>query len=153
MRCQIFWCDFDGHRLPSSANPNKRWLAFRRKLAKGTSASWLKLYCLPSTGTSFSSFSLSKCYNFELTIVFILKLRSRTKEITIRAVRRSKRSGSKVYVLIGSSEFLLNILPYFQANNSSSSSPAKYVLVAADSWNSNFTEGIEEIDNTRRSLF
>ena len=61
--------------------------------------------------------------------------------MTIRAVRRSKRSGSKVYLLIGSSEFLLAVLPHFQANNTVGS-PSKYVLVAADNWNSNFTEGI-----------
>ena len=61
--------------------------------------------------------------------------------MTIRAVRRSKRSGSKVYVLIGSSEFLLTVLPHFQANNSSGPL-SKYVLVAEDNWNSNFSEGI-----------
>lgn len=59
----------------------------------------------------------------------------------MRAVRRSKRSGSKVYVLIGSSEFLLNVLPYFNSNGTSTDPPAKFVLVAADSWNSNFSRG------------
>lgn len=66
--------------------------------------------------------------------------------MTVRAVRRSKRSGSKVYVLIGSSEFLLTILPHFQANNATGTSSAKYVLLAADSWNSNFTEGILKLN-------
>lgn len=61
--------------------------------------------------------------------------------MTVRAVRRSKRSGSKVYVLIGSSEFLLNVLPYFNVNGTSSNPPAKFVLVAADNWNSNFSAG------------
>lgn len=60
--------------------------------------------------------------------------------MTIRAVRRSKRSGSKIYVLIGSSEFLLNILPHFEVSNTSSP-PMKYVLLAADNWNSNFSQG------------
>lgn len=72
---------------------------------------------------------------------YCLKKKSRTKEMSVRAVRRSKRSGSKVYLLIGSSEFLLAVLPYFQANNTTGSH-YKYVLVAADNWNSNFTEGI-----------
>ena len=65
---------------------------------------------------------------------------ARTKETTVRAVRRSKRSGSKIYVLIGSSEFLLHVLPFFQANTSNNA-PSKYVLVAADSWFGNFSKG------------
>lgn len=64
----------------------------------------------------------------------------RTKDMTIRAVRRSKRSGSKIYVLIGSSEFLLSVLPHFEASNSSGVS-AKFVLLAADNWYSNFSQG------------
>ncbi|XP_032778163.2 uncharacterized protein LOC116916942 isoform X1 [Daphnia magna] len=71
-------------------------------------------------------------------------INSRTKEMSVRAVRRSKRSGSKVYLLIGSSEFLLAVLPYFQAN-STTGSHYKYVLVAADNWNSNFTEEVAAI--------
>lgn len=62
--------------------------------------------------------------------------------MTVRAVRRSKRSGSKVYLLIGSSEFLLAVLPHFQASNNTTGPQYKYVLVAADNWNSNFTQGI-----------
>ncbi|EFX79281.1 hypothetical protein DAPPUDRAFT_319707 [Daphnia pulex] len=67
----------------------------------------------------------------------------KTKEMTVRAVRRSKRSGSKVYLLIGSSEFLLAVLPHFQANSTNTNS-SKYVLVAADNWNSNFTEEVAQ---------
>ena len=59
--------------------------------------------------------------------------------MTVRVVRRTKRSGSKVYVLIGSSEFLLSVLPYFQSNPTSA---LKYVLVAADNWSANFSYGI-----------
>ena len=67
----------------------------------------------------------------------------RTKDMTVRVVRRTKRSGSKVYVLVGSSEFLLSVLPYFHSN----STPAlKYVLVATDNWSSNFSYGIFSID-------
>ena len=60
--------------------------------------------------------------------------------MTVRVVRRTKRSGSKVYVLMGSSEFLLSVLPYFQSNSTPS---LKYVLVATDNWSSNFSYGIQ----------
>ena len=67
------------------------------------------------------------------------RLTERAKETTVRVVRRSKRSGSKVYVLIGSAEFLVNLIPYFQSNGTASST--KYVLIATDSWNANLTQG------------